>query len=88
MRYVYDNGYYYLLARYGYLIMLIFLSVSVAAVECMKKEENHYAMLVFIVIAMLNFIDNGFVSYAFLPYMILGICGMYSRVKTASKSCC
>lgn len=75
----YDNGYYYLIARYGYIGMIIFLIVTIYAFKCLKKQNNYRAMISFIVVALLNFIDNGLISYGFLPYMLMGIYTMYHR---------
>lgn len=77
-QYTFDNGYYYLLARYGYLVVGIFLITTIMTVVYMKKKGNYYAMVPYFVIALLNFIDNGIVSYVFLPYMFCGIHALYS----------
>ncbi len=74
---VFDNGYYYLLARYGYVVVGIFIITTIMTVAYMKKKENYYAMITYIVIALLNFIDNGMVSYIFFPYMLCGIHSLY-----------
>lgn len=81
LKYAYDNGYFYLIARYGYLAMVLFCIVTIYAYKYMKKEENYPAMISFIVVALLNFIDNGLISYGFLPYFLMGIHSLYNIAK-------
>ena len=73
LKYAYDNGYYYLIARYGYLFFFIFLFITMILVVYMKNSDNYTAIISFSVLAVLNFIDNGFISYGFFPYLIMGV---------------
>ncbi|MDE6636423.1 MAG: hypothetical protein K2K09_07475, partial [Lachnospiraceae bacterium] len=51
----------------------------------LKKQKNYAAIVSFAVIAVLNFIDNGFVSYGFFPYLILGVHYLTSSLNTVNK---
>lgn len=85
LRYAYDNGYYYLIARYGYLFLYIFLFITILVAVYLKKQENYAAIVSFAVIAVLNFIDNGLISYGFFPYLILGVHYLTSSLKKSKK---
>lgn len=85
IRYAYDNGYYYLIARYGYLFLYIFLFITIIVAIYLKKQENYAAIVSFAVIAVLNFIDNGLISYGFFPYLILGVHYLTSSLKKSKK---
>lgn len=85
LRYAYDNGYYYMIARYGYLFLYIFLFITIIVAIYLKKQENYAAIVSFAVVAVLNFIDNGLISYGFFPYLILGVHYLTSSIKKSKK---
>ena len=66
---VIDNGYAFLIIRYG-ILMIIFLSVLVYCVA-KKYKNNTFALFLIIVVACGNFIDNDLVDYSVLPYLII-----------------
>lgn len=66
-----DNGYMYMLIRYGIaaLLILIFINISIVVV----RKDDIVFCAVLLIIACVNMTDNDFLSYGFLPYMLMGI---------------
>lgn len=75
--YAYDNGYFYLMARYGYLMLIIFSVMSIFIGKYMISKDNYAAAISFTIVCLMNFIDNGLISYGFFPYVLIGIYSMY-----------
>ena len=70
-QYTIDNGYTYILLRYGVLSAIIYMIVNLSFIN--RYKNNKFIQLIFMVIAFSNFIDNDFFSYGFLPFLIIGI---------------
>lgn len=77
LKYAYDNGYYFVMARYGYIMLILLCIVVFFICKYMQDEDNYTAILGLIVVGLLNFIDNGLISYGFLPYILIGIYSMF-----------
>lgn len=73
----YDNGYFFLMARYGYLMLIIFSVMSIFIGKYMISKDNYAAAISFTIVCLMNFIDNGLISYGFFPYVLIGIYSMY-----------
>lgn len=82
-RIVIDNGYLYFVLRYGILSILPLYFIFKSLFDCYKKEYMKCLILFFIII--INFTDNDFLSYGFLPYAIIGIENMKNIVKNYKK---
>ena len=67
---VIDNGYAFLAIRYG-IVMLIFLSVIIYCIAN-KYRDNTFVLILVIIVACINFIDNDIIDYSCLPYLIIG----------------
>lgn len=67
---VIDNGYAFLAIRYG-IVMLIFLSVITYCIAN-KYRDNTFVLILIIIVACINFIDNDIIDYSCLPYLIIG----------------
>lgn len=67
---VIDNGYAFLAIRYG-IVMLIFLSVIIYCIAN-KYRDNTFVLILIIIVACINFIDNDIIDYSCLPYLIIG----------------
>lgn len=76
-----DNGYYYILARYGILYMLLFLGVIFWITKKMIESKNINGLAILFVVALLNFIDNDFFSWGFYPFLIYGMGMMWNYKK-------
>lgn len=68
-----DNGYYYSIARYGVIFLLFIFAVNYYFARYSIKEDNRYALIAIIVIDFVNFIDNGFYSFMFYPFIIISL---------------
>lgn len=66
-----DNGYIYILLRYGILIAIIYTIINFSFIHVYKNKKS--IQLIFIVVAFANFVDNDLFSYGFLPFLIIGI---------------
>jgi len=77
LKYAYDNGYYFVMARYGYIMLILLCIIVFFICRYMRDENNYTAVFGLIVVGLLNFIDNGLISYGFLPYMLIGIYSMF-----------
>lgn len=66
---VIDNGYAFLAVRYGLLILIFlsFLTYNIAK----KYKDNTYVLILIIVVAFCNLIDNDLIDYCCLPYLII-----------------
>lgn len=71
--YAYDDGYYYIVARYGYFMLIILILLSMQIAEYLISRKNYRGLISFAVVALVNFVDNGFISYGFYPYILIGI---------------
>ena len=65
---VIDNGYLYIILRYGYLFIGVFIAINYLLVK--KADKNPIILICIFAIFLLNFIDNDLLDYAFLPFMI------------------
>jgi pilus assembly protein TadC len=43
----------------------------------MISKDNYAAAISFTIVCLMNFIDNGLISYGFFPYVLIGIYSMY-----------
>lgn len=68
-----DNGYYYSVARYGVVFLFAIFAVFVSLTRGAYKRNNGYYLCAITVIAAVNFIDNGFFSFLFYPFILEGI---------------
>lgn len=64
-----DNGYAFLSIRYG-LLMIILLSFF-AYVVARRYKDNTFVLIVIILVACSNLIDNDLIDYSCLPYLII-----------------
>lgn len=83
---VLDNGYIYVLLRYGVLFVLFYIFVSFILAN--KSKENIYELCVLLVVFIANFIDNDLVDYSFLPFILFAFCDMYisDNIENIQKS--
>ena len=65
---VLDNGYLYVILRYGILILLVYFLIA----YCLAKKNRGNACVLGALIAVLvaNFVDNDLVDYSFLPFIL------------------
>lgn len=63
-----DNGYIYVILRYGILIILFYFIISFFLSK--KARGNMYVLCVLIIVFVANFVDNDLVDYSFLPFIL------------------
>ncbi len=80
---VLDNGYIYLLIRYGILILLLMMLIYNALYK--TTRDSIVLLTVLSVVMFVNMTDNDFLSYGFLPYMLIGIKGMTQKNRMFSR---
>lgn len=68
---VLDNGYLYVLLRYGILILLIYFFIAYCLTK--KNKGNACVLGALIAVFIANFVDNDLVDYSFFPFILLGI---------------
>ena len=66
---VLDNGYLYIILRYGILLILFYFLVSFILSK--KAKGNMYVLIVLLSVFAMNFIDNDLVDYLFLPFILI-----------------
>lgn len=67
--FVIDNGYLYVMLRYGILFIIFYYVIHWAITK--KYKDNYYIIIVSIAVAFTNFVDNDLFSYNFLPILLL-----------------
>lgn len=65
---VIDNGYLYLILRYGILILLFYFLVAYLLAQ--KNKKSACTLVVLIAVFAANFVDNDLVDYSFLPFIL------------------
>lgn len=65
---VLDNGYIYVILRYGILVILFYFAVSFILAK--KSKGDMYAICVLLIVFIANFVDNDLVDYSFLPFIL------------------
>lgn len=66
---VIDNGYLYVILRYGIVFLFFYFTVNYLLVK--KAQKNPYMLLCVVALSVINFIDNDLVDYSFLPFIII-----------------
>ena len=74
-----DNGYYYSIARYGVIFLLFIFAAVYYLTKRADKQGNICAFNIIIVVCAMNFIDNGFFSFLFYPFIISALFGFFHR---------
>ncbi|GEM_PF-404963 len=65
--YVIDNGYLFIILRYGILFILFYMLIQ----YMICKKYNSKVAFVFLITTVTSFIDNDLFSYGFLPYIFI-----------------
>ena len=65
---VLDNGYLYVILRYGILVLIFYFIVAYLLTR--KNRGNDCVLWAIIVVFATNFIDNDLVDYSFLPFIL------------------
>nr|WP_300565672.1 hypothetical protein [uncultured Acetatifactor sp.] len=65
---VLDNGYIYIILRYGILLILFYFVISFILAQ--KSKNNIFCLTTILVIFIANFVDNDLVDYSFLPFIL------------------
>ena len=65
---VLDNGYLYVLLRYGILILLIYFFIAYCLAK--KNKGNACVLGALIAVFIANFVDNDLVDYSFFPFIL------------------
>lgn len=79
-----DNGYLYVILRYG--LLVIFFYIVVAVLLASKAETDSYMLITILMVFVANFIDNDLVDYSFLPFILYTFNGMKIRKGGKNKS--
>ena len=65
---VLDNGYLYIILRYGILVLLFYFLVAYLLAK--KNKENICVLGTIIAVFIVNFVDNDLVDYSFFPFIL------------------
>lgn len=65
---VLDNGYLYVMLRYGILVLIFYFIVAYLLAS--KNKENGCVLGAIIAVFVINFVDNDLVDYSFLPFIL------------------
>lgn len=65
---VLDNGYLYVMLRYGFLILVFYFIVAFLLAD--KNKRNGCVLYAVITVFIINFVDNDLVDYSFLPFIL------------------
>lgn len=65
---VLDNGYLYVMLRYGILILLVYWLIAYCLAK--KNKGNACVLGALIAVFIANFVDNDLVDYSFLPFIL------------------
>lgn len=64
-----DNGYLYISMRFGIVYLLFYWLIHIKVVK--KYNDKPLVLILLIVVSLSNFIDNDFLSYGYLPVVLL-----------------
>ena len=81
-----DNGYYYIVYRYGYVYLFLLLIVGRLVVSYFKSAKNDLGVVTIITISVSCAIANGFASCYFFPFWVLAFFELNRRIKTKGLS--
>ena len=70
---VLDNGYLYIIARYGILYLILFVILTYYIAQFFQRTRNIHGTIFFISALVSCYITNEIVSCNFLPFMVIGI---------------
>lgn len=76
---VLDNGFLYIMLRYGILAVIIFAVINYLLVK--KYKDDFFVVLVILVVMIANFVDNDLTDYSFLPFILL----VFNRYRIGGK---
>lgn len=65
---VLDNGYLYVMLRYGFLVLAFYFIVAFLLAD--KNKRNGCVLYAIIIVFIINFVDNDLVDYSFLPFIL------------------
>ena len=65
---VLDNGYLYIILRYG--ILVLFFYFFIAYLLAQKNKKNICILGTIVMVFIANFVDNDLVDYSFLPFIL------------------
>lgn len=74
---VLDNGYLYILVRYGIIVLILLWFIFRALYY--YKNDSILDCAIIIILALVNMTDNDLLSYGFLPFMLLGIRNLWDK---------
>lgn len=74
-----DNGYLYVMLRYGMLFIVFYALLNYMVVK--KANKNPYKLICIFIVLTANLIDNDLVDYSFLPFIIIAFSDMYNRLQ-------
>lgn len=69
-----DNGYMYIILRYGLVAIIFYLFINYLLVK--KANKNPFLLICVVTIFLVNMIDNDLCDYNFLPFIIIAFNGM------------
>lgn len=75
---VLDNGYLYVLLRYGILILLIYFFIAYCLAK--KNKGNACVLGALIAVFIANFVDNDLVDYSFFPFILWAFNGFLELI--------
>ena len=75
-----DNGYFYSVARYGFVYLLFLCGLLTFCGKEFERLNNYYAMIACVILAVSNSIDNGFFSFQFYPFILLAMYGFNQNI--------
>lgn len=71
--YIIDSGYYYIILRYGYIMLLLLSVICYKLSRYFENKNNYYGMVAIVIISIMNFVDNSLTSYGYFPLLITGL---------------
>lgn len=76
---VIDNGFLYILLRYGVLLLLFYFVIAYQLAK--KNYSNRIVLLTIITVFVANFVDNDLVDYSFMPFIFWA----FNNIKSSNK---
>lgn len=81
-----DNGYFYSVARYGFIYLIMLSGLLYFGGKELERQGNDYALISFGIMALSNSVDNGFFSFQFYPFMLFSIYGGINCITNRKKA--
>ena len=74
-----DNGYLYIVLRYGIVFVFVVLVLFINASKCFKEKRSEYGSLALVAAGISAFVGNPFTGCYFFPFIVIALSNLFSQ---------